>query len=434
MRRGPSKAFLVCLTLLLASGGAAIWTWQKIHAVPDYVRHRLSLWELVTYPAKKKEYVLPSDEDRRLTRSEAEATVVRLTTQYPALKITEKPVPDDQNGFLLLYKFSQPPGQSRELMNAELKAFLAQPGKWDATIARRLAQENAASISEVEAIAAVPTRSSANMPDSFCGFIGARVAKSGVDLLMLKARLAAIDKNEPEALRLTALALNLGAHYREIETPNLLTETVAILIDLEVPRKIFTEILPALGPEADLGKWKAVMPEPVTPAAFAKVIRGEWNSSIRNWLLPGVLRANDPDHPPDPESVIQAYTRQFNDLVTRLPGMKLEEFLGGKGLSFPPIDPSLSPQSREIMSTLMIGSRAWGRGYARAACTIGQYQAALDLMIIEKEGKALVGGPVVQVPHDPVSEEPFTLDLTSRTLIPPAIAAKMDVKPLKLPW
>ncbi|BCU78846.1 hypothetical protein llg_35610 [Luteolibacter sp. LG18] len=419
---------------MLATGAAGAWAWNKATSVPNEIRAKQDFFKAVAYK-KPWTYDMPDEVVREQTRQATEEMLAKLYAEFPAMKGESHPVPDDENGFLLLHQLSGAPHRTGPPVSPELRKLLNDPSiPWDAAQAKRLLEENAEVVARIERIAALKTRSSDRMPRDYGGFIGARAAKTSADILLMKARLAAEAKDEPEVLRLINATQNLGSHFREVETPNLLGETVTILIDLSVRHAVFDSLLPAFGRDADLPKWKtALVHRSYGPAPFAKVMRGEWETTARYYLLPGILRPKHPDNPPDAEALARYQTSCFNTMITRMSGLGMAEFLTDPGLGEPRGE-HLSKRSREILNMLWIGSRAWAKGYVRAASTLDQYQAALELLESEKQGATLASGPLAGATRDPLGGEPYLFDAATRTVSGPPAALKAEVKPIRLPW
>lgn len=434
MKPKPSRAFILCMVPLLATGAAGAWAWQKANSTPLHLRAKSTFLELLRYK-EEPPVNRPTPAQIAQTRRATQDLMEKMTVEFPALRITEHPVPDAQNAFLLLYQLPGSRTASDLPLSQEFRQLLGDQIPWDVGIAARCLDEHADLVSRIEHIASLTTRSSANMPDDFVGFIRARVAKSCAEILLIKARLAAEAKDEPETLRLVTATGNLASHYRGIETRTLLGETVAALIDLSVRRIAFERLLPALGRDADLLQWKtALSPRGYTPADFADVMRGEWTVGTRYFLLPWILREGHPDTPPDPEALARAYSSRFNDDVTRLPGMSLAQLLKTTFLTESEIDPKLSKRSQEIMGIFMMGSGAWSKGYCKAACILAQYQAAFDLMILEKSVAILIADTTSEATPDPISHSPFVFDPATRVLSLPPAKSELDIDPIHLPF
>jgi hypothetical protein len=436
MKYRPSTSFIVCLVPLLVVGGAAGWAWSKANSVPPHLRGNLSFLETLTYrDMASLGHEEPTPAQVAASRGEVLALKGKMLAEFPSLALHERPVPNDQNGFRLMYELADESDGKKITVTSELLDLLGSTAPWDPVAMRAALAGNSDLVSRIERIAALPQRSSANMPEGFNGFIHARGGKMCADIMIARSRLAAEAKDETEALRLVNATLNLASHYDQIETPTLLCATVAILVDLQVREAVIGQLLPALGRDADLPRWRAALTSRAdyTADGFAHLMRGEWNISIEHLILPIILAMPDRDRPEDYEELIRAFSVQYDFLCRTLVGQKLRTLI-----SLPPL-PSpktrLSAKSREILDDITIGTEAWCKGYARAAVIRARTLAALDLLILEKSGTALTAESISKMNSEPLSGEAFLYDPATRTISPPPTTAeKMDAKPLALPW
>ena len=342
-------------------------------------------------------------------------------------------VPDEGNGFLQLYLLGGPPNHQGPDIGDELMGFLQGKAPWDSDLASEELEKHSELVAKIERIAAMPDASSANMPSEYVGFVSARSGKYAVDILLLKARIAAEAKDEVAALHNVRAALKIGDHYRCPDGGNLLCETVAILIDLGTRDMIFKTLLPSLGRDADLRAWKETMQgRAYTPAAFAKVIRHEWENSARYYLFPFILNREGTDVPKDGEALALAFTEDFNSQVIEIRKMDLKHLLRMDDERSLEKYANLSKESREISEIFLIGSRAWNRGYLRSATICKQYEAAMDLLILEQSGIVLDEDSSTSLAPDPLTDKPFVFDPSTRRLS--AVESVSEVSPLQLPW
>ena len=87
------------------------------------------------------------------------------------------------------------------------------------------------------------------------------------------------------------------------------------------------------------------------------------------------------------------------------------------------------------MDVILIGSRAWAKGYCQGACILAQYQAALDLLILENSGEILAADTTSMTTPDPISNLPFAFDPVTREVSLPAKSSeKLDIESLRLPF
>lgn len=434
MKYRPSRGLVLCLTPLLATATAGAWAWNKANDAPLRERAGGDFVNLLKRDNSGAPHSMGTEEWEKLqkaSRAECRTIVAKLRADFPSLQIEPKPVPAEENAFLQLHLLSGPPIGNGPRIGRSLQEILASHAEWNAEAVKAALAEHAEVVAKVEHIAALESRSSSEMPESYNGFVGARAAKTCADILLLKARLAAEAKDEAEALRLVAATRNLARHFREIEEPTLLAETVAILIDLSVANCAFEHLLPKLGRDADLPQWKqALGTRGYTPADFAQVMRGEWNVVAEFYLAPVVLK----QAPSDGDELMQIHASNFAALVAALPGMSWGEFTKQRCEPLQEGFSHLSEQSRGIAKEFFIGCKAWTKGYVRAASVLASHQAALNLMMLEKAGENLDGASVEKIMVEPVSGTRFSYDPKSRTLSPPESMKEFEVGAVKLPW
>lgn len=430
MNYRPSRGLVLCMIPLIATATGGAWAWNKANEAP--LRERAE-GDFVALVKKKRDPLSEEQEDtpaaRRALREGSAAMKRKMLQEHPGLRIEEKPVPDEENAFLQLYKLSGT-GQGPAI-GENLQQFLSGKAEWDSAKVQAALAEEAELVALAEKIGAMTERSSSNMPEDYNGFVSARTAKSLGDILMLKARLASESQDPQEVLRLVAATRNLASHFREIESPTLLGETVTILVDLNATAASFEHLLPALGPETDLAAWKeTLLPRGYTLTDFAHVMRGEWNITAEFFLYPEILRQKLPDG----EELARVHAANFETLVNTLPGMSWKQFAEE---DFKPLSEGLSDfsgKSGEIAESIMAGSQAWGKGYIRAVSVFALHEAALDLLILEQGGEALAAESVNTLKPDPVSGKGYRFDPATRTLSAPEEIEAANVKPVRLPW
>lgn len=434
MRYRPSPAFVLCLMPMLATGAVGGWIWHKADSVPMHVRAKSSFVEAFRYKEKPR-YDEPTPEQRAQTRQAGNELRLKLEAEFPVLKVLERPAPDDQNGFLQLHLLSGPPLYQVPAVSQEFRQMLAGTPEWNPEQARRLLGEESEWVGRIEAIAALKDRSSSNMPEGYIGFFSATTGKMAAETLLIKARLAAEARDEKEALRLVSAVGNLSDHFRKVETPTLLAETVGILIDLNLRSFVFQHVLPALGREADLVKWQeALKPGDYSPAELGRAMRAEWLTCSLHFLYPAILNPKHENAPPDPDVLAHLYAEHYARLVSRLETESMSGLQRDRGIFAGEDLATLSSKSREIYQTFSIGSEAWSKGFVRAAVIMKQHQAALELLISEKAGNALDAAAITTASREPTEGRSFVFDPSSREITTPAGMESVEVQPLELPW
>ncbi|MEO7098581.1 MAG: hypothetical protein ABI162_04410 [Luteolibacter sp.] len=408
-------------TLLVATLGAFVHFClpRDLDRFGSYGMRRIARKLHIPVPAHKP---LTSAE-HSAARAEAAAWKVKFLAEFPALEVTERPVPAEENGFLLLYQLG-----SALPISEEFKKILADRNGWDPETVKRCLAEHAEVVGKIEHIAALPTRSSANMPADYIGFINAIPGINGSRMLLLKARLAAEAGDEEETLRLLSAAGNLGFHYHDIEAPSFLCETIAVLVNRAIEDLSFKTLLPALGKSAHLNRWKSLFGRKIYSAAeLAKMMRGEWNNGADFMAFPLLAVSEKTCEMPDAEETLRCYSAIYSQCVSDLPSRSLADLMNYK-IVCPGGVSHLSEEGRGIIDTISTGDESWFQGYVQAAAVHQQHQAALDLLILEKAGTTLTPADANRITREPVSGLPFVFDAVSRKLSAP----KLD--PLTLPW
>ncbi len=431
MKYVPSRLFIACMVPLLLVGGTGAWAWQKASSASLEDRAKLSFYELI----------LPGPEGFRGFDQQASAEsklaanrlVARFMEEYPALDRSHRSVPDDENGFLQLYLLGGPPHHTGPVISDELSDILNGQAPWNSEKALEELENHFELVGRIERIGAMTDSSSARMPPEYVGFVSARAGKHSAEILLMKARLAAEAKDEAAALYCVRAAFRIADHYRGPDGGTLLCETIAILIDLGARDMIFKNVLPALGPDADLSVWKRAMPGPAyTPAAFSKILRNEWETSARFYLFPYVLNTEDVSALRDGKALARAFTEEFSSRVIETKGMDMKNFLRMDGEWSSERFADLTEESREIAEIFLVGSKAWSRGYVRAATIVRQSETAMDLLVLEQSGVVLDAASADSLAPDPLTGRPFVFDPSNRTL---SVAETVsEVEPFKLPW
>ena len=432
MKHRLSLSFGILMVVMLAIGGVAGWAWHKANSVPLHLRAQLGFFAALRH-ALKKTYPPPTPEQIAAWHQRAVAMKDELTRRFPALKVTPRPVPPEQNGFLLLYQLAGPDAPTDFHLTKDLEQLLDRATEWDPVRVRLCLDENANVVARFEHIASLTTRSSSDMPATYNGFVPVLHGKRGIDILLLKARLAAEAHDEEETLRLLAAAGALSDHYHLIESPTLLTETAAILIEQTIFSQSFEVLLPALGPQADLKRWQPIFKRRrYDMAELSVVMRGEWNNAVEFMYLPVLFAAADQHELTDPEAVAEAYSAWFNANVTAM--LSCSPADARHAFKRPGPFPHLSKYGQDAISSTAEGIKDWIGGYTLTASRQAHYQAALDLLILERGGITLTADHATQVTRDPLSGKPFTFDPRKRELGAPAATADSGIRPLALPW
>jgi hypothetical protein len=362
---------------------------------------------------------------------EVESKLADLARIHPELEVRRKPLPDAENGHRQLYELARSLPDEGSPHGEELTY---REETWDAARAKGTLASQADLLARVERIAALPGRSSAGMPEDFSGFIPPKAVVRCTQLLLLKARLAAEAGDETEAVRCVAGVMNLAAHLSDVEEPTLTDETASILIERMVCETTEVYLLPALAGKADFARWrKAIAPQkPRTPGRYADVLRGEWYAIARYRLLPVMLDDHRKDRPRDRKAIVKVFAEQGAACIARARGQSLKGLLEGAAPAASTFQ-GFSRQGREAMMMFFSSENLSAAGYVRQAVVQQQYQAALDLMILERSGRTLSADSMKEVPPNPLDGLPFAFDPATRVLSSPPLWEGDEGLQIKLP-
>jgi len=367
-------------------------------------------------------------------RRQAKLLYQQVLKRYPELAVTLRKVPDERNGFLkllqLLERFEPNPARpspdniSEIPFPESLKKYLSGTSPFNAAEARAWLAEEKALLDEVRAIGLLPEQSIAGIDVDRYGFFSARLAKGLSEALLLEARLAAEEGNVAGALEAVRAAKGLGDHIGNVESPSLLGVTVQTLLNLQAQSQTLSQIIPALPPgQFDPAAWEAVVrPQVVPPSEYSRIMKGEWNVGVQQFILPIVCDAEDPKYPADPEALIDCYSGLFAEIVAAYDKPTAADWAS---VSSPPLPDmsDLSRGSRQTAEIMMVGEQAWSRGLIRSQHITGMTDAAFAIM---------KGQPV---PNDPIHGLPYVWDPVTRQLSAPAYRAfaEADLKPITVP-
>ncbi|MBB5351645.1 hypothetical protein HNR46_001884 [Haloferula luteola] len=371
----------------------------------------------------------------------ARAAEIQQTTQawfqqvlarYPEFEIKFRNVSPENNGFL----------QWLELQERRAAASSSGVAEWnlpkwasdhldhqeplDREVARLWLTENAPLIQEIRSIGLLPDQSCAGIDRNRWFIIEARFARSACQALLLDARLAAEEGRSADALRSAQAARGISHHLANIESPTLLNETIAILLNQGRERYILEQIFPALPPgEKDPRRWEALtFIPPAPPSRFAQLMRSEWNLSTQQFLLPMLAHQDDPFYPPDPADLLDSHALTTLQIMENFRSDHMNDWASAPPSGWPPPDFShLSATSNQIASLFFLGIETWRKGMARAQSAAALHQAAWAL---------LRGEPL---PNDPIFDQPYRWDPETRELQAPDTDEfrEMNLLPVTVP-
>lgn len=354
----------------------------------------------------------------------------KLLLRYPEMAVTMKTVPEGQNGFLKWLEFSEriKKASGRFSPNLgfseELKHYLDDDGPWNAEAAQAWLTAQKSMVDEIRAIGLLPDASVNGVAVDLWQFFQADLAKQAADCLMMEARLHAEQGNAAAAMESIRAAKRFAEHFTAVETPTFRGDYLASNLQRELEKRVLNEIIPALpAGQVDPAAWEKVLNPTVSqPSEFARIMKGQWTTTTRQYLLPMLLDAEDPYAPKDGGAFLDAYTMPFLEIVRNHEGATLADL----ATLDPPFAPDVSQLSRnarklaEVFLRDVSGSR---KGWERSQSTSGLTQAAFAIM---------KGEPI---PQDPVYGQNYQWDPSTRQLSMPAGKDfdRMGIKPLTVP-
>lgn len=413
--------------LILLGTGFGCFMAVKDQGGLEFTLFRLERWGRETFHLQKPETAA----DRKKARNQAAVVTTRLLKRYPSLRIEPKDVRPEENGFLRLYELD---GDER------LRKFVAagfykslNEKNFDPVVVRAELEPFQEFSEIIEQIAALPDRSSTGMPDNYMGFFPVSGAKYMSDYLLLKARIAAAENDEAEAFRLVELAVNLGNHFREIEQPSFLTETVVILTEMQIRSTVVEDILRDLGVAADLERWrKAITPPDWSLARYSFLMRGEWNC-LANDMSYILFLKHGSDGIPDPVATLEIYAARVVNYRTRISELTFKKFASIQPIPVFPSASSLSQEGQVLLFTLDLNDSMWLNGWIRSGVISAEFDAVMDLLIREKNGEDLTVIHETSV-NNPLTEMPFSFDPKTRTVSGAYDLDGKKVNDVVLPW
>lgn len=335
----------------------------------------------------------------------------QILERYPLLKVEYKNVPDDQNGFLKIIEWQEEllPLSKDEFPNAlntKLPPGYLEKIDWDHLLANPQEIEaflapKKAILDRAMTIGLLPEQSSSGISSDRYLFRTSLFSNKIIKYLRLKAIAEAKQKNVKATLK-TLLALKGWAnHMSNMETPYLMSTTVATSIRLSLQSTIHNEILPLLAKDdIDYEQWaKLTESAPDLPHQWLKMWRGEWCVIAKSkWNTKTLLDENFSD----PIAFMNASASVFNSISDPETFFTLEEW------NTPPPPAKLTRKSRIFYEDQFNKDlfTSFGKGLLRSHTILRQYEISFALKKLEAEG------------HDLTKLDPTTLDSLPTQILP----------------
>ncbi len=413
--------------LLLAGIGFGTFMAVKEQGGLDFALFRLERWGRQTFHLEKP--ATPAEIQH--AKQQAKAATDRAFDRFPDLRVEERNIPHEKNGYLRACRLAKSEEIAELRASGVSKNLSNQAVDFDAVAVRAELEDYEDVGHAIIEIAELSERSSVPLPGGPIFEFPAGDLRAMSDYLLLKSRLAAIEADGKSALKYISLAVNLNNHLRDIEHPNLLTETVVVMGDRGIRSTVFNHLIPILGGQLDLDAWRSVLKPPdFTPSRLAFVLKGEWFAFSQE-MSQTIFTLGGAETLPDPEYFCMVYAGQFSEISIRLESMDIKGMAESRSLFSPTIPEDLSSESK-LFVELISGVMDWRKGFSRASVLVAQYDAAFDLLIRERNGMDLSGLKETFV-MNPVTELPFDYDPLTRELSDSGLPSGCEVDPMVLP-
>ncbi|BCU77218.1 hypothetical protein llg_19330 [Luteolibacter sp. LG18] len=355
----------------------------------------------------------------------SEAWWQETAARYPDLVLACREVTPERNGFLRWTEFQMKRGGRGLDLPAALSPWIAGSGKFDRFEAKRWIVDNRPLLDELKAIGELPDQSVKDIPFDRWKLDAGHFAVACAEMMMLEARTAAEDGDEAAAARCMRAVQGFANHFERIEVPDDEQWSVAACIGSRMRSRILHEIMPALSnarachPET----WDDLLQSPAAaPRDYARLLRGDWQMTLREFLLPTLGNLRDQGHASDAQALVDAYSERMRSqiaLCERADG--LTGLPSWNTVIVPPAN--LSQECRDLFRIAMDDRCSGSRGWVTR-----QVQGSLDAAAFD----IMCGGPV---PREPVSGKPFAWNETRRELALPdaPCLARVKVQPLSVP-
>jgi hypothetical protein len=354
----------------------------------------------------------PDRPDPRKARKEADAWMDRLLANHPGLQIEYRDVPDAENGYLQWIDFIDEiggPDKATFGLPEDIAAMFGHNATYLPERFREWLAENKYLMERITRLGLLPDRSCKGVDPHKMYAVPHSLFRDAAGLLRLQAHLALEDGDAETAMQSMKAAIGTAGHLDGIEAPNFLTSTVATQI------RSGTMALAELHFRRDDREWitslsESMESEACSPERLVTLVRGEWNTTARHILLPGMLspgRLNiDGIEKEDPEAIAEAHANMMDSLRSHAASAKVPDFIQLTGLPDYPRPEGLSDAGKAMIDGELIHPQflvAWVLDQARYS----QGLAAMALALGEEP------------PVDPATGKPFMTPPYGGELLPP---------------
>jgi len=375
----------------------------------------------------------------------AEKLRAQMIEEYPRLEVEAMPVADEENAYLLIASFKEESVDHGPFDEMGIIELLFMDGEedaqqWDHDKVKEFILANEKIIEWMEAVAALDKSSILPLRMWPEQSHDPGLIKDSCRLFWIKALFAAKEGDAESALRHLEVVQKVASHLLNIEAPDVLNFLTVAGIDRPMQQVILERVLPTLGRQDDLERWKSVLSAgEYTPEQYARMLRGTWYREAPMWV---VAIEYNPWRRGSYQSAMMASARVNHTLIERLEEADLESMLYPE---FWEVDISRSELKYNV-SYIPGGFQELNIQHSmihvQTALIQHLYEAVMDLLILEANGEELTADSAAKVTKDPVTGQPFRFDPDERILswpeLPEEIQAIMwrseEFKYVPLPW
>ena len=368
----------------------------------------------------------PEKEIRRL----ADEWYQEFLAKHPEMAVAYRDVPDKENGFLQLLEFADrhdAAGGKGLSLPDDIDKMLNGSAEWNATRFSEWLRANQGMVDEILAIGLLPGQSAKGVDPARYVSLPARAYVDMCEILRGHARLLLEQGDDASALRSLKATLGISNHLEGIETPSLLSETVALLTRGQTWRFVTDTAFTTGNAPADLAAWRDALELGATsPTLLAGLFRGEWHTMTRGILLPQLVSGETDFYREnlegvDPNEFMEAHLAYYQEMSGKMWNSDLASLMNLDTAAT--ISETTSPQIRALLETLFKGSSGWSKGWVNSQCGAALMDAAFAVAMGE------------EVPLEPVTGKPFVIDEERGTISMPGdpILDAFKITPVKIP-
>jgi hypothetical protein len=400
----------MAVSLLLAAIGVGLW-FTRSPAVPGTASEAPATGISSRTKASERSAPDPARDRRRqeAISMAAQQWYEELLVKYPQMQPTYRDVPDGQNGFLQFLLFAE--SQKEPKLPDDLNAMRMGDSPWNPGKLKQWLAENKDYFDQILHLAELPEHSIKGLDFGRLANERGRFGSEFGYILTSAARSAFEEGDQESALRYGKAAISLSNHFTDIEVPSMLGAVIAEGIRASARDSFLDNILPGLAndPQA-LASWREALFRKEGPASeVARVLSGEWNVMMREYILPAQL-GKHPATPgeisfqvPDSEAFFDCYTAATEKLTASLLSSGPDRYnLTQSELEFP--ESGIDPQTLQMLRDAGLLYRGIFNALGVNITNAAMISAAVAVQIGEEPG------------IDPVSGKPFQWDPKSRTL------------------